>query len=144
MAIRLTLKNGERVEADSPEELFAYHQLFLGGSKAKIRPLAKPTGEPADHDEPLPETAKRLVRLLAAFPEGMNSGDVAKALGVPAQGVGGYVTSLAAWGKRHGFPSKTELVTRTRRPNADGHFMRRLKLAEGFAKIIKEGKVAIS
>ena len=139
MALRLKLKDGqpELVEADSPTELFLYQQLLSrnGRTRARSAKLTTPT-----EGEELPESARKLVRALYQTPSGMNAEAVAEALGVQAQGVGGFVTSLNTWGRRHGFP-EGGLVVKTKVRGNQGKVTRRMKLADAFLNSLREGKI---
>jgi hypothetical protein len=145
MSVRLKLRNDgsiEAVEADTVAELVGYHQQYAsrnGTAPTKKGPRIKYSpGE--EGDEPLPEAAEKLVKLLFSASDGMDTGDIAVKFGVEPKGVGGSVTSLTAWGRRHNL-SKKQLLRKERRENGHGHFVRRLALSDHFRKMIKEGKV---
>ncbi len=134
MSIRL--KPDGTVEADSVEELVAYQRSLRNGQPSKILRAE----QPGEGEEPLPEAAEKLVRLLLRSADGMDTADVAISLGVDPKGVGGSVTSLTSWGRRHGF-SKKQLIVKDRRENGHGRMVRRLALSERFRKMIEQGEV---
>jgi hypothetical protein len=138
MAVRLTLKDGSVFEADSVEDVARfYQQLSRNGSRAKgfvDRPQS------TDSEDSLPDHAKRLVSALLPASDGLDTAAVATALGVEPRGIGGYVTSLTAWGKRRGLVKK-QLVQKERRANGHGRMVRRIKVTDFFRKMISEGKV---
>jgi hypothetical protein len=137
MSVRL--KPDGTVEFDTPEELVAYQHASRNGSTNAKRPRGRPRA--SGDDEELPESALKLVKLLLPQPDGVNTSDVAKALGLnEAKGIGGSVTSLTSWGRRHNL-NKKQLIKKTRRVNGHGHNVRIMALAESFRKMIKEGKV---
>jgi hypothetical protein len=125
-------------EFDTPEELVAYqHASRNGGTNTKRPRGRRVSGE----DEGLPEAALKLVKSLLPHPDGVNTSEMAKELGLnEAKGIGGSVTSLTSWGRRHNF-SKKQLIKKTRRVNGHGHNVRVMALTESFRKMIKEGKV---
>lgn len=133
MSIRLKLDG--TVEADSVEELIAYQNSLRGGrARGSSRQLE------AESEERLPEAARKLVMCLLHFPDGMNTADVAKELGVEPKGVGGSVTSLTAWGRRHNF-TKKQLLEKERRVDGHGHVVRRIALSDRFRKMVEKGEV---
>jgi len=141
MAIRLRMKEGpfEFIEADSAEELASAYQQFLRANGRKGRmPIDVPSASGAN--EALPANALKLVRLLLPKPQGMNSHDVARELGVEPRGLGGFVTSLSNWGRRHNL-TKKQIITKERRANGHGHLVRNLALTDRFRQMIQDGKI---
>jgi hypothetical protein len=143
MSLRLKMKPDgtiDAIEADSVEELLEYQRrLQCSGNHAqKVTPTQQEML--AAEEEALPEAAQKLVRLLVAHPDGMNTVDVAQALGVQARGVGGSITSLNAWGRKRDL-TKRQLLTKDRRASGNGHTVRRIALAERLRRMIQEGKV---
>jgi hypothetical protein len=135
MTIQL-FKDG-RIEFTTVEELLAYQKASRNGSR---RTRAESSASDANEDA-LPETARRLVEVLFDAPDGMDTAEAAKALGMrEAKGIGGFVASLTGWGRRHNL-KKRQLVVKERRPDGKGHNVRRIRLGEQFRKMVKEGKV---
>lgn len=138
MSVRL--KPDGTLEFDTPEELVAYQSATRNGAANAPRRVGRPRRVSGD-DEPLPESALKLVKFLLPEPNGVNTSEMAHALGLKeAKGIGGSVTSLTSWGRRHNLNRK-QLITKTRRVNGHGHNVRFMALAESFRKMIKEGKV---
>jgi len=140
MAITLTRADGSVIQADSPEELAQYEKALDA-----IRNGTRPKGRRGKQrvvvsDEELPEHAQELAALLLKHSDGMASAEVGKHFGVDARGIGGYVTSLTNWGRRHGF-TKRQMVKTDRRDNGHGHSVRRIRLADFFREKIKKGEV---
>jgi hypothetical protein len=144
MSVRLKLgRDGtiEAVEADTVEELMAYHHQYAsrdGNSAKKTARAQRSSAE--DEDERLPEAAEKLVKVLLSATDGMNTTDVARTFGVKPRGVGGSVNSLIAWGKKRNL-KRGQLLIKGRRANGDGHMARTIALAGFFRKMIREGKV---
>jgi hypothetical protein len=136
----LRLKPDGTVEADTPEELVAYQFASRNGAPNPNKKAPRVRRIVGD-EEPIPESAQKLIALLFPEPKGLITSDVAKALGLSEpKAIGGSVTSLTAWGRRHNF-TKKQLLTKTRRSNGSGHNVRVMALTENFRKMIKEGKV---
>jgi hypothetical protein len=131
MSVRL--KPDGTVEFDTPEELVVYQHASRNGGATKGTRGRHATSD----EEGLPESALRLVKFLLPKPDGVNTSEMAEALGLKeAKGIGGWVTSLTSWGRRHNLPKK-QLLVKTRRTNG----ARFMALHENFRKMIKEGKV---
>jgi hypothetical protein len=138
MSIRL--KPDGTVEFDTADELIAYQHASRNGTASPAKKASRNRHIIGD-DEPLPESALKLVKFLLPKSDGVNTSEMAKALGLnEAKGIGGWVTSLTSWGRRHNL-SKKQLLVKTRRANGHGHNARFMALHESFRKLIKEGKV---
>ena len=125
------------VEADSVEELLAYQRASQNGHS--IRRAKTATSDEAT--DTLPATAKKLVDVLLVHPDGMDTADAARALGLKnTKGIGGFVGSLTAWGRKNNW-KKRQLVVKERRPDGKGRTVRTIKLGGQFRKIAEEGKV---
>lgn len=137
MSIRLKLDG--TVEADTPEELVAYQYASRNGGASSKKP-ARSRAASGD-EEMLPVSAQKLIEILFPATNGLVTSDVAKALGLSEpKAIGGSVTSLTAWGRRHNF-TKKQLLIKSRRSNGNGHNVRVMGLTESFRKAIREGKV---
>lgn len=136
----IKLRPDGTVEADTPEELVAYQRFF--SRNGHVKPTRATQGFERDiGDATLPEAALKLVKLLWAHQGGMDTREIAKSFGLDhTKGIGGSVTSLAAWGRRQNLGRKQMLV-KTRRPDDNGRIVRVLSLSDFFRKMIKEGKV---
>src|ERR1700733_3791519 len=122
------------------EELVAYQIASRNGGGSASKKTSR-TKRVARDEEPIPESAQKLITLLLPAQNGLVTSDVAKALGLnETKAIGGSVTSLTAWGRRHNY-TKKQLLTKTRRTNANGHNVRVMALTESFRKMLKEGKV---
>src|SRR5438105_3940941 len=133
----------ESIEAPSPKEVQeTYVELLRNGGRTR-NARANGAGnkpEASAKDDGFPEAAKKLVRTLAAFPQGMKTSDVARTLGVAPRGVGGSIMSLTNWGKHHKF-AKSKLIIKERVPDGQGKMIRKIRITEEFVKLIREGKI---
>jgi hypothetical protein len=144
MSVRLKLRDDgtiEAVEADTVEELVAYHQQYSSRDANSAKKISRAQHfTPDSEDEKLPEAAEKLVRLLISENDSMNTSDIAEIFGVKPRGVGGSVNSLIAWGKKRNL-KRSQLLIKGRRANGNGHLARTIALTGFFRKMIKEGKV---
>jgi hypothetical protein len=146
MSVRLKFEKDGSIEAiaDSVEELIAYHQRFAAqnGSANLTRRSEPPKNSPlSESDDSLPEAALRLVKHLYQAQGEVKTSDLQHAFGLSEpRAIGGTVTSLTSWGRRHNL-SKKQILIKGRRANGNGHTVRTMALTESFRKMIREGKV---
>jgi hypothetical protein len=145
VSIRLKLRvdgTVESVEVDSVKEAIEYQELLArkGPRTETAKSDDKTWAGPVY--EPLPDAALKLVKVLYGHATGLETTKVAEALGVDPKGVGGSVTSLTAWGRKHGIQKKY-LIEKVRKRDSEGHSVRRIFLSHNFVRLIKKGDVPI-
>jgi hypothetical protein len=128
------------VEADTAMELVEYHRQYA--PNASKPPKAEWRRDFADRSaEPMPEVGHRLVKLLYSANTALRTTEVAQALGLQhPRGVGGFVTSLTAWGK-HLQLSKKAMLVKGRSRSPSGKFVRTMALTDNFRRMIRDGKI---
>src|ERR1051326_6610122 len=130
----VTIKPDGTVIFDTPEEYAVYQAASRNGAGNHAKKASR-SRRISGEEEPLPEAALKLVKYLLPIPGGVNTTDMAHALGLAeAKGIGGSVTSLTAWGRRHNL-TKKQMLVKTRRANGNGHNARIMALHESFRKM---------
>ena len=141
--MKLTLKDGAFVEFDSVSQLVEFYKQLspttTNNGNHKTRVSTRNNRVDRELDE-MPESPLKLVKFLFGATGAVDSDAVVKTLGISGRAIGGTVTSLGFWAKRHNLEKKQMLV-KGRRANGNGRSVRTLALTESFRKMIREGKV---
>lgn len=143
--MRLELKDGEVVgAAGSVEELVSFYRGLTKNAPsapAKTQAFTK-AAKNGNSFAGLTDAPMSLLRLLYKHPGDLDSGEIAKNLGVTAKSIGGTVASLVGWGKRHNL-ERQEMLIKGRRSNGSGRKIRTMGLTSNFRKMIEEGVLGV-